>query len=99
MKKTLAWIIPAVLGAYLIIYLTLTLNGEYRASIFQGKSVWHPQALVLKKSKTLGGDSKVEGNAGGFIFLPLILLDRAVWHRDSGMLQGVKDDIDETIGD
>lgn len=99
MKKAVAWFIPTVLAAYVIIYLILTLTGEYRASLFKAKSIWYPKTLVLKKSKSLGGDSKLEGNTGGFIYLPLILIDRTVWHRDSGVLRGVKDDLQETLDD
>ena len=94
MKKFLAWAVPSLIGVYILTYIILTVNGEYKASIFQAKSVWHPMGLELKKT-----DDEVKGNVGGMIFMPMILIDRTVWHRDAGVLQGVKDDLKESLDD
>ena len=83
---------------YLGIYAALSYNGQYDVAA-SGKSKvpliglnlpdekqWSPKGLRLSVTKDQSGDWVWAGNTGGYVFSPLILLDRKFWHPTEGIL-------------
>ena len=85
MKKiTSAFAILLVL--YLGVYVVLSANGEYETtSFFKGEVKWQPKWVKHRRVKPFRKDPVTEANFGGYLFLPLIYVDRVVWHRDKNL--------------
>ncbi|MGF1678963.1 MAG: hypothetical protein ACFCUX_07195 [Candidatus Methylacidiphilales bacterium] len=91
-------ILGLIVLVYLGVYLFLTLNGEYAVGSSGNVKVpllevgvpdrreWQPQDTRLKFYKDSEGNWTASGNTPGYIFAPLILIDRLVWHRHKGLL-------------
>ena len=80
-----------LLAVYVGIYIALSAAGEYRPT-FSGKrrytfglavmdrSIWQPNGLRWERYKSIKGQSDTRGNVPGYLFSPLIVMDRALWH-------------------
>ena len=82
-------LIALIACGYLLIYLTLSYFGKYEISptgemrYSFGLSItdrlqWDPYGLVCRVSGTQSPDF----NGLGFIYCPLIVIDRFIWHKD-----------------
>jgi hypothetical protein len=102
MKRKRFYMAIAVLAAYIGIYVALSLQGQYywhargdlRFKDNDGSPgfslydtvVWLPKYLDFRSTRLPSGEKHTFWNIGGIIFLPLILLDRAVWHRTTDLI-------------
>jgi len=85
----------AIIGAlYLSIYVILSLNGQYQPRptgkfrmnggaglAYMDAMTWEPKWLVLYKWAGVDRKNNTDANTGGYIFYPLIYLDRLYWHE------------------
>jgi hypothetical protein len=86
--RKVRFIIGAIIG-YAAVYLVLTINGEYQRSptgdVKYSGSVavtdrlqWDPANVYLR----ISGTQAFSCNFLGAIFLPLVPIDRMLWHSD-----------------
>lgn len=95
-KRSRKFIVLLGLGLvlYVGVYAVLTLFGEYRGDtsgrrrLFSGLAVadsdhWQPHGTYLRVAVDDSGKRSVDGNVLGYAYAPLILIDRAAWHRST----------------
>src|SRR4051794_34635235 len=79
------------LVVYVASYLPLTLLGEYRIDMtgrqrpwglaLMDVDLWQPKATYFRVYTSVSGDTGCSSDFLGTVYAPLILLDRAIWHR------------------
>jgi hypothetical protein len=100
-RKRLAFVILLSISVPVLLYaagyLVLTLCGGYHFSqsgeprYVSGMSVsdiieWDPKGLWWQgRYRFAGGEYGSRGNFAGYVYSPLIALDRALWHRTQGL--------------
>jgi hypothetical protein len=72
-------------------YVPLTLFGEYRIDMtgrhrpwglaLMDVYLWQPKAMYFRVYTSVSGDTECSSDLLGAVYAPLILIDRAVWHR------------------
>jgi hypothetical protein len=81
--KKITGALAILLVVYLGVYILLSANGEYETTnLFKGQVKWQPKGVKFRRVKPFRKDPVIEANFGGYLFLPLICIDRTVWHRD-----------------
>ncbi|WP_269539484.1 hypothetical protein [Cerasicoccus fimbriatus] len=91
MKKQLRYGCAIVAAAYFGLYLTASLlgkyqpwqNGETRYAVglsITNEMVWQPKGMEFHKRQTIDGQIEYSGNFLGYLFSPLIALDRQAFH-------------------
>jgi hypothetical protein len=85
-KKQLNIAISVFFTIYIVSYIVLSIYGKYTLDIsgdtkvfnsvwpVHDVSIWQPKCLILGRNNW---------NYFGLIYMPLIELDRTVWHKDS----------------
>ncbi len=94
--------VAIILGVYLLLYLVLTLVGEYQATSANvvgvpDRYVWQPKLMRVETNKKLNGEEELESNVLGAVYMPLVFLDRAVWHQEKSLVKGAADKIKESM--
>ena len=84
-------IVAAAFAVYLGSYAILSATGEYVPATsgetrwFNGLGVtdiriWQPRFCHWHRWKSASGEMTFDANPGGYLYLPLILIDRAILH-------------------
>ncbi|MCA9072832.1 MAG: hypothetical protein KDA84_28105 [Planctomycetaceae bacterium] len=79
------------LGSYVVSYIALSAFGEYRPSpsgkrryafglAVMDRSLWQPKGMYWSRRLDLHGESTTEGSLLGYLYFPLIVVDRTYWH-------------------
>jgi len=98
--RRIVFLIGLAVGAYVCSYLPLSLAGEWRFSesgklhYTQGPLavsdiiVWTPRYCWYQYNyRFINGKHGSRGNRLGYFYAPLILLDRALWHKTKSALE------------
>lgn len=90
-----------MLGVYLVAYGVLSLLGGYQNNIssldelgivtrgMPDREEWQP--VCIRVTQFPGQDSRSRANAPGYLFLPLVLLDRSFCHPTRPITYSIKD--------
>lgn len=84
--------------SYLGIYAAMSASGEYRPSpcgkirhssglAVMDRTLWQPKGMYFVRRLDVQGRSKTDADLGGYIFAPLIVVDRANWHPTINYLE------------
>lgn len=88
-----------ILLLYVGTYIALSFTGGYRVASTGNARIpllsvsipdsqqWQPKYLELEVMKTGSGSWTTNGNLGGYIFSPLILIDRKLWHPNKELIE------------
>jgi hypothetical protein len=90
--------VMALATAYLGSYAVLSANGNWNWSQTGNKRYasglavsdverWHPAYARWERYTSVDGSARSRGNIIGYIFSPLIRLDRAFWHPDKSLFE------------
>lgn len=82
MRRLLA-VLALLLALYVGTYAVLSWHGRYVS--FVRVRVWQPYGVEYAMTMQ-GLGFTVQLNPLGYVFLPMIWLDRQVWHRDRGLV-------------
>ena len=91
--------IAAFLLLYVLSYACLSAMGRYRARpsgehryagngmAMMDRSLWCPAGMVWERRKDISGNYVVEADPLGWLFLPLISIDRCLVHPTASLLE------------
>ena len=99
-KNKFVIVVIVVTIAYSLIYLALSAMGDYQVvgvSLFKGQAQWQPKTLHMERYKKLNGEIEMTANVGGYVFMPLILIDRATVHKNKNLAKHVLDEFKRSI--
>ena len=95
--RSAKWLILILLSGYIGTYEVFSAQGHYEPNMSWGGlsdvyEFWQPKAVVIHRRPGIGYDDSGHrvyfyGNKAGYFFMPLVVLDRVLVHRNRPILQ------------